>query len=95
MKTNSDFMKRELAGEYILVPTGEMAAQVSGMITMTETAAFIWDQYDQCENLDEIVKKLMEEFDVDEETAREDVYGYSKELFKHQMILEVPELEED
>ncbi|SDB12252.1 PqqD family protein [Eubacterium oxidoreducens] len=95
MRTNSDFIKRELAGEYILVPTGEMASVISGMITMTQTAAFIWDQYDQCDNLEQIVTRLMEEFDVDEQTAREDVYGYSKELYKKQMIMEVPELEEE
>ena len=41
MKINKDFMIRDIAGETILVPTGEISHNFNGMITLNEVAAFI------------------------------------------------------
>ena len=34
MKVSKDFILREIAGEYILVPTGISATKINGLITM-------------------------------------------------------------
>ena len=46
MKTNSEFILREIAGEAVLIPTGEASQNLNGMIHLTETGAFIWKQVD-------------------------------------------------
>lgn len=72
MKTNKDFMLRKIAGESILVATGEATQRFNGMITLNEVATFIWENIDACESEDELIGKILSEFDIDEEIARDD-----------------------
>ena len=72
MKTNKDFMLRKIAGESILVATGEATQRFNGMITLNEVATFIWENIDACETEDELIGKILSEFDIDEEIARDD-----------------------
>lgn len=87
MKINEDFMLRNIAGEYIIVATGESSKDFNGMISVNEVAAFIWDNINSSKDEEEIVKKVLDEFDVDEHTARVDVYGFISELIKVGMII--------
>ena len=93
MKTNKDFILREIVGESVLIPTGKAANDINGMIHLSDTAIFIWKLYDQKENLEEIVKEVINEFEIDEETARRDVYGFSEILYNDGIILDIPEFE--
>ena len=95
MKTNSDYVLREIAGEPILVPTGMASQKINGMIRLTETAAFIWKQIDNSTNLEDIVKKVIQEYDVSEESAGRDVRGFMYELYIRDMVLDIPELEQE
>lgn len=92
MKTNSEYMLREIAGESVLIPTGSASQKLNGMIRLTETAAFIWKRVDDSADLEEIITKVRETFDVDEETAKRDVYGFLYELYIRDMVLDIPEL---
>lgn len=92
MKTNSEYMLREIAGESVLIPTGSASQKLNGMIRLTETAAFIWKRVDDSADLEEIITRVRETFDVDEETAKRDVYGFLYELYIRDMVLDIPEL---
>lgn len=86
MKVNSDFVMRNIAGENILVPTGEAAEKFNGMITMNEVAAFMWQNIDEVESKEDLVKMVLNEFEVDEETATRDVENFINELSSINMI---------
>ena len=87
MKRNTDFMLRDIAGEVILVPTGAATQQFNGMITLNEVAAFIWKNLDESKSKEELVDKIMDEFEVDE-TARTDVEGFVGALYEHGLVLD-------
>lgn len=95
MKINKDYMLREIAGESLLIPTGTASQKLNGMIRLTETAVFIWKQVDTAADLAEIVRRIREEFDVDEETAQRDVHGFLREFYLLDMVRDIPELEEE
>lgn len=95
MKTNSEYMLREIAGEAVLIPTGSASQQLNGMIRLTDTAAFIWKQVDTAADLEEIVARVRDEFDVDEEIARRDIYGFLRELYIRDIVQDIPELEQE
>ena len=95
MKTNKDYMLREIAGESILIPTGAASQKLNGMIRLTETAAYIWKQVDTAADLSEIVERIRREFDVDEETAKKDVHGFLKAFYLLDMVRDIPELKEE
>lgn len=88
MKRNTDFMLRDIAGEVILVPTGAATAQFNGMITLNEVAAFIWKNLDEAESKEDLVNKILEEFEIDKETATRDVEGFVGALYEHGLVLD-------
>ena len=87
MKTHPDFILRQIAGENILVPCGEAAKRLSGLINLNSTAAFIWQNMNDAKDLDELTARVMEHFEIDEETARRDVNGLTAELILMGMVL--------
>ena len=82
MKRNTDFMLRDIAGEVILVPTGAATQQFNGMIT------FIWKNLDESESSEILVDKIMDEFEVDRETATRDVIGFVSALYERGLVLD-------
>lgn len=87
MKRNTDFMIREIAGETVLVATGQSAQKFNGLITLNETAAFIMKKLDEAENCEILTEMVMNEFEIDMETAKRDVEGFVKAMME-QGILE-------
>ena len=80
MRINKDYVLRNVAGESIVVPTGEAAQKLNGMMTLNETAAFLWENVEKVQTKEELVKLLLDEFDVDKEIAIEDVDDFINEL---------------
>lgn len=80
MKIEKEFILREIAGDYVIVPTGQTALEFNGLITVNEIGAFIWKKLDQDITEDELVQAILEEYEVDEETARNDVEEFLDKL---------------
>lgn len=80
MKIIKDVVFRTVAGESMLVPVGETVGEFNGIFTLSETGAEIWRGIESglCE--EEIVQKLLGEFDTDEKTAREDADAFLEKL---------------
>lgn len=80
MKNN--YLLREIAGEYMLVPLGERGLTFNSIVTFNETAAFIWKRLEENLTEEEIAKALTLEYNVTYQQALEDVQqliGYLKE----------------
>lgn len=87
MNLNKDFILRNIAGESILVATGSATQDFNGMITLNEVATFILENIDECEREEVLVGKVLEEFEIDEETARSDVREFLDQAIKFGIIL--------
>ena len=88
MKTNKDYILRKFAGEVILVPSGEASRVFNSLITLNIPMTFIWEHIDECKDEEELVAKVLDAFEVDEETARKDVYGFLKEARMVGMVVD-------
>lgn len=86
---NGEFVKREIAGDIILVPVGETALRFNGMITLTESASFIWDALEKGFTRKEIINQMLDEFEVDEETVTEDTDEFLEALRKCNFLTEM------
>lgn len=80
MKRNKNFILRKIAGESIIVPTGEATKKFNGLFSPNRTAAFIWEHIEEVADTEEMIRLVLEHFDVEEETARTDVEGLIKEM---------------
>jgi len=74
MKTKNGFRLRNVCGENIIVADGIDNIDFSRIISMNESAAFLWKNI-QGEDFDadRMVSLLLDEYDTDEATARADV----------------------
>lgn len=82
MKLNPDYILRNIAGEQVVVPTGQSGQKFNGLITLNSTAVFLWECAEKGMSRQEMVEKLLEEFDVDEASAVQDVNGFSDMLLR-------------
>lgn len=83
MKIKKGFVVREVGGEHVVVPVGEMSKVFHGMINLNETGAFLWEFFSEEHTVDEGVAALLGEYDVDEATARVDVEKFVETIEKN------------
>lgn len=76
MKIKDGFLLREVAGSNIVVPIGQAELDFGGMMTLNEVGAFVWHCLETDTTEAEVVKALLAEYDVDEQTAKHDVHSY-------------------
>lgn len=74
MKIKDGFELREVCGEKVILACGMNNIDFSKIISLNETAAFLWTvAIEQEFTEDMLVKALLEEYEDDDETARRDV----------------------
>lgn len=79
MRISENLIMRQIAGEHILIPVGETALKIHGMINLSESAAFLWEKLQKDCTEEELIAALLAEYDIDRETAAADV----RELVDH------------
>ena len=80
-------MLREIVGESIVVPLGNNVVSVNGIITLTESAVILWKKLENgVSGIDELVDALLDEYDVDRETALSSVVEFIDQLREKDMI---------
>lgn len=73
MTIKKQLVKRNIAGDVILVPVGDSSLTLKGLITLNETAEFIWDRLADAADAAELSAALCEEYEIDAATAKNDV----------------------
>ncbi|MBR2101048.1 MAG: PqqD family protein [Eubacterium sp.] len=86
MKIKDGFAKREIAGSHIVVPVGKTALEFNAMITLNESGAFYWDIFQNDITIDEAVKLILDEYEVEESRARTDVEKFIAMLEENELI---------
>lgn len=90
MRIISGFILREIVGESVAIPSGESARLLSGLVALNETGQFLFRLLQQEQTEDALVRALLEEYETDEATAREDVSQFLQLLRQHQLLVEEP-----
>ena len=67
---------RKTGNEYVLVPVANNIADMNSVYTLNETGAFIWDQIDGKRTVSEIITAVAQEYDIDKDTASNDVLDF-------------------
>lgn len=86
MKKIQDFILREVADEYILIPTGSTTEKFNGIITLTESAAFIYEHIEEADSFESLVEMITKEYDIDKQTAMQDAYMFINHMLQNGMI---------
>ena len=79
MKLKEGFLLREVAGQNVVLPTGD-DLDLNMMITLNDTGAFLWEKLQAEIDEDGLVAALLAEYDVDKETAHKSVQAFVAKL---------------
>lgn len=86
MKIDDTFVLRQIAGDYVILPTGKTTLNFNGMITVNEQGAFLWKLLQRETTTDALVAAILEEYETDEATARADVEDFLEVLRRFRII---------
>lgn len=73
MRIKNGYLVREIAGNHIVVPIGERAIEFKGIMTLNEVGSLIWRSLEKNMSKDEILKLILDEYEIDEATANSDL----------------------
>ena len=86
MKVGKEFVLCEMGDDYILMPTEKTALDFNSMIVMNEVGASIWKMLQNEVTVEELVKGILDEYDVEEEIAREDIQEFLDNLVNNKIL---------
>ena len=86
MIIKKDLIKREIAGDTILVPVGKTVLDSNGLFVMNELASFIWDLLPEAENEEAICEAVLAEYEVSAEEAAADIAEFLNKLREMEII---------
>lgn len=86
MKTKSGFLLRKLAGQWVVVPIGQNVADFSNILMLSESGARLWEKLSEGTDEEHLVKVLLDTYEIDEETARQDVKEFIEKVEKQRLL---------
>ncbi len=82
MKLKENFLLRQVAGSWVVMPIGQEMLDFNGMLTLNETGAFLWQKLEEGADLEGLVAALTGEYNVSPEEARADAKEYCDSLIQ-------------
>ena len=74
MKIKSDFTIQKVGSSFVAIAVGESSKTIRTMIKLNSTGAFLWNLLSEKDMTEEeLTEALLAEYDVDRETAANDV----------------------
>lgn len=86
MKVTKTMIMRKIAGEHILIPVGEAATELFGLISLNESGALLWQKLQQECTEKDLVEVMLEEYEVDEETAKAGIRQFLEKMRKENLL---------
>ena len=86
MKIKDGFILREVAGSYLVVAVGNAVKEFGGIVNLNETGAFLWKLLEKSSTESEMVDALLNEYDVDRDTAEKDVKAFTDKLMEAKLV---------
>lgn len=88
MIRNPNFEIVRLDDECMAVPVGDEATSFHGVVALSEPAAFLLEQMTEPLATEDLVNKLLEQYEVDHAVAEEDVRSIINKFKELNLILE-------
>ena len=86
MRITKEFVLREIAGDYIIIPTGKTVFDFNGLITLNEVGVSLWKMLQNEVTFDELLQGILDEYDVEPDAAREDIQEFLDQLVNRGII---------
>ena len=88
-RINPDFILREIAGEYTIIPTGGNNVFSNAVMVPNETAVFLWEAFQQPSTIQDVVVEAMQKYDATEEQIYNSISNFVKQSLEFKVLEEV------
>ena len=86
-RKSESIVSRKIDDEFILVPIRQDVGELSSIYTLNEVAGRIWELIDGKCSVEDIAKKIIEEYEVESQEAESDVCYYLEQLENKGLII--------
>lgn len=88
MKLRGEFVVRQVMDNTVVIPVGQTALRLNGMILLNDVSKIIWECLEQGTDVERIVTAVTDAFDVSADEARADILEFCDKLRKMQFLEE-------
>lgn len=88
MRLVEGFCIREILDETVAIPTQNAAHRLSGLVAMNETGKFLFQLLQSEQSEETLIAKLIENYEIDIETAKKDIKTLICTLRENQLLIE-------
>lgn len=88
MKVSDQFIRRTVADENLLIPVGEAAMAVKGLIVLSESGALLYEKLKDGCSRETLISVLTAEYEVSEEEAARDTDDFLNQMRRLNMLAE-------
>jgi len=80
MKIKEGFILKNVSGKNIVVPVGAEAINFNGLITLNSSGKMLFEALQRDVEMIQLVQLMLVHYDIDEETAKNDVNAFVNKL---------------
>ena len=82
------FVVRQIAGETVAIPAGAAARALSGLLALNGSGGLLFERLQTEQTEDSLVQFLLEQYEIDEATAKTDVAEFLHTLRQSGVLIE-------
>ena len=86
MKAKPGFVVRNIADEFILMPTGDNIGRFNGTVLLNEVSAFVWEKLQNPLSKEDLLEAVLDEYEVSRDTAAKDLDNLLETLRRYDVI---------
>lgn len=86
MRVSDEFVLRQVADEFLLIPVGAAALRISGMISLTESGYLLYQQLQSGCHREKLIQVLLETYEVEAAQAAADVDAFLDKMRKLRIL---------
>lgn len=86
MKIKDGYILKDVAGEKIVIATGEQKLNFNGVMTFNSVGADVFNMLDGTNTVEDIANKIAQDYGVSVERVKTDVENLIKKMKEHNLI---------
>lgn len=86
MKKSTGYVMRKVADEYVLIPHGAKTKEINEVVTLSDTAAFIYEKLSEVNTVEELIWQVSSAYQVEKALVENDVREVLKSMEKMEIV---------
>lgn len=86
MKIKENYLLRQVADNWVVLPVGDATINFNGMISLNETGALLWKELEQGADMESLVSILTDKYGINKDLAIRDIERFVHNLRRNQML---------